>query len=89
MKRLLILLLLAGCSHTGIRTQFVDRPVLKVEKCIKKGDIPVQPKKLSEEGMPLDLEGLAAAALAKVSEWTRYGGKADILFSGCTNSASE
>lgn len=75
--------LLVGCSTTkepGVRIEYVDRPVIKVEKCIKKEDVPKQPVK---EVLPDNLESAFALALAKLSEWTGYGKRVDIIVKNC------
>lgn len=76
------LLLLGACAtQHGIRVEYVDRPVITVEKCIRKDDVPKAPSKLPP--LPTDLEGALATALAKVSEWTRYGKRVDIILPKC------
>lgn len=77
-------LLLAGCATTqpAIRTQIVEKPVIQVEKCVKAEDVPVRPRPLSE-AKPVDLETALSIALAKISEWTRYGNKADEVLTNC------
>lgn len=84
--KLLPLILLAGCAHEvpGIRTQIVEKPVLVVQKCIKKEDVPVKPHTLKEAGTPTDLESALSLSLAKVTEWERYGNKTDEIFKNCT-----
>lgn len=81
--KLLPFTLLFACSHTepGVKIEYVDRPVITVEKCIKKEDVPTRPSKLG--GTPSDLEQALSLALAKVSEWTRYGNKTEIVISNC------
>jgi len=82
--KLLPILLVAGCATTpGIRTIMVDKPVIKVEKCIRTEDIPVRPTPLHSEAVPSDLETALSKTLAKISEWTQYGNKADPLFKKC------
>ncbi len=82
-SKLIPLLLLSACTTTqpGIRIEYVDRPVVTVEKCIRKDDVPKAPSKLPP--LPTDLEGALATALAKVSEWTRYGKRVDIILPKC------
>lgn len=77
-------LLLAGCTTTqpAIRTQIVEKPVIQVQKCVKAEDVPVRPRPLSEAD-PVDLETALSIALAKISEWTRYGNKADEVLMNC------
>lgn len=75
-------LLLVGCSTTpGIEVRTVKVPVLSVEKCIQKKDIPAKPSDLEE--MPFNLEVVARLALAKVAEWQAYGNKVDPVLKGC------
>lgn len=78
-------LLLVGCAHTqpGIKIQTVEVPVIHTQKCIKKEDIPAKPASLSKTTMPSNISDVARLALAKVSEWTRYGNKADLVFKAC------
>lgn len=76
--------LLLGCGERpepGIKIQYVDRPVVTVEKCIKKEDVPTRPDKLG--GTPSDLEQALSLALAKVSEFTRYANKTEIIMKNC------
>lgn len=81
-----LLLALTACASTpAIKTVMVDRPIPIVQKCVKASDIPVRPKTLKEEGLPLDLEKALSIALAKISEWTRYGHQTDTILSGCTS----
>lgn len=77
-------LLLAGCATTqpAIRTQIVEKPVIQIEKCVKAEDVPVRPRPLSES-KPNDLEAALSIALVKISEWTRYGNKADEVLRNC------
>lgn len=79
------LLLLAGCAHapSGIQVQYVDRPVIQVQKCIKATEVPQRPASLKSGPVATNLEQALSLALAKVSEWTRYGDKADVVLSGC------
>lgn len=79
------LLLLAGCATTqpAIRTQIVEKPVIQVEKCVKAEDVPSRPRPLSQEAKPSDLETALSVALAKISEWTRYGNKTDEILKNC------
>lgn len=78
-------LLLAGCATTqpAIRTQIVEKPVIQVQKCVRAGDVPVRPRPLFQGVKPSDLETALAAALAKISEWTRYGNKTDEIIKNC------
>lgn len=77
-------LLLAGCATTqpAIRTQIVEKTVIQVQKCVKAEDVPVRPRPLSE-AKPNDLEAALSIALTKISEWTRYGNKADEVLTNC------
>lgn len=79
------LLLLAGCATTqpAIRTQIVEKPVIQVQKCIKAEDVPTRPRPLAQEAKPSDLETALSIALAKISEWTRYGNKIDEIIKNC------
>lgn len=83
LSSLVLSLLLVGCAHTtpGIKIQTVEVPVIHVQKCIKKEDTPTRPKRLGS--MPSNIEDALRIALAKVSEWTRYGNKADKIFAAC------
>lgn len=82
---LLVGLSLCGCTtNAGIKTVFVDRPVITVEKCIKKEDVPVRPQALKDGPHPTTLDQALGFAEAKVSEWTRYGDKTDVIVKGCT-----
>lgn len=80
------LLLLAGCATTqpAIRTQIVEKPVIQVEKCVKAKDVPSRPRPLAQEAKPSDLETALSIALAKISEWTRYGNKTAEIIKNCT-----
>lgn len=83
--RLLPLLLLASCTTTkGIHTQFVDRPVITIEKCVKKEDIPTPPAPLRSQPAPKDLEDMASKAMGKVGEWEQYGHKTDQILKKCS-----
>lgn len=83
--KLLPVVLLASCATTpGIKTVLVDRPVIKVEKCIKKEDVPQRPEDLKRTPMPKDLETALSVAIAKISEWTRYGNKTDEIMKNCS-----
>jgi len=82
----LIALALAGCATTrtpGIKVEYVDRPVITETKCVKTKDIPTKPGSLSASGIPENVERALSLAMAKVSEWTRYGNKADTILRGC------
>lgn len=76
--------LLSGCATTqpGIKIERVEVPVVVTEKCITKEQVPTVPSNLGP--LPADLEKALAVALAKVSEWTRYGHKTDVVLTGCT-----
>lgn len=83
--KLLPLVMLAGCSTTqpAIRTQIVEKPVIQVQKCVKAEDVPSRPRPLAQEVKPSDLETALSVALAKISEWTRYGNKTDEIMKNC------
>lgn len=83
--KLMPLLLLAGCASTqpGIRTIMVDRPVVQVEHCVNKEDVPARPAPLNTGPPPSDLEQALSVALAKISEWTRYGNRTDEILRAC------
>lgn len=76
---------MSGCSKPsqGIRVEYVDRSVIKVEHCLKASERPVRPTSLKSEGLPADLEKLASVALAKVSEYVRYSNKTEAIMDGC------
>jgi hypothetical protein len=77
-------LLLAGCAgQTGIQTQIVEKPVIHTEKCVKAEEIPATPARLSDEAAPDNVETALAKALAKLSEWTRYGHVTDQILKKC------
>lgn len=79
------ILLLGACSATqpGIRTVLVDRPVVQVEHCLNREDVPSRPAPLNTEPIPSDLEQALSVALAKISEWTRYGNTTDEILRAC------
>lgn len=82
-KLVLSLLLLAGCATTpGIKVVHDQVPVITTKACINTADIPKEPSGLGQA--PDDIEKALATALAKVSEWSRYGEKADIALRGCS-----
>jgi hypothetical protein len=83
--KLMPLLFLAGCASTqpGIRTVMVDRPVVQVEHCVNKEDVPARPASLNTGPAPSDLEQALSVALAKISEWTRYGNRTDEILRAC------
>lgn len=83
--KLMPLLLLGACASTqpGIRTVMVDRPVVQVEHCVNEEDVPARPAPLNTEPIPSDLEQALSVALAKVSEWTRYGNRTDEILRSC------
>lgn len=85
-KFLLIPLALAACTTTregGIKVEYVEKPVIQVQPCVKAADVPERPARLSSP--PDNIERALAVALAKVSEWTRYGNKADVILKGCSS----
>lgn len=78
------LLLLGGCTTTpGIRVERVEVPIVTVEKCIQKKDIPAKPSSL--EKMPFSLEVATRLSLAKLAEWQAYGNKVDPILKGCAD----
>lgn len=79
------LLLLGACATTqpAIRTQIVEKPVVITQKCVKVEDVPSRPRPLAQEAKPSDLETALSTALAKISEWTRYGNKTDEIMKNC------
>lgn len=83
----LLTLLLAACATTrepGIKVEYVDKPVIVEQKCVKGKDIPSLPGRLSSTAIPSNVETALAVALAKVSEWTRYGNKTDAILKSCS-----
>lgn len=80
------LLLLGACATTqpGLRTVMVDRPVIQVEHCVKKEDVPARPATLNSGPTPSSLDQALSLALAKLSEWTRYGNRTDEILRACT-----
>ena len=83
---LLPLLLLGACATTpekGIKVEYVDRPVITETKCVKVKDIPQRPGSLAASGLPSNVERALSLAMAKVSEWTRYGNKTNEILVSC------
>ncbi len=83
---LLLPLLLAACAtrgEPGIRVEYVDRPVIQQKYCLQPSDIPKRPGNLSGTAVPSNLEKALDVAMAKVSEWIRYGNQANVLMNGC------
>lgn len=80
------LLLLGACATTqpGIRTVMVDRPVVQVEHCVRQEDVPARPATLNSGPTPSNLEQALSLALAKISEWTRYGNRTGEILRACT-----
>lgn len=79
-------LTLVGCSQPqGIHIEQVKVPVVKVEKCVKQSDIPKQPQPLHAKPAPNEIEGALSLALAKISEWVRYGHQVDPIMKGCSS----
>lgn len=79
-------LLLASCATTkdpGIKVEYIEKPVIQVQSCVKASDVPDRPARLASP--PDNLERALSLALAKVSEWTRYGNKADVILKGCSS----
>lgn len=83
--KLIPLLILAGCVKpgVGIRTEIVEVPVIQVEHCVSPEDIPVRPSPLQSGRRPTDLETALSLALAKLSEWVRYGNQTEVVLRGC------
>lgn len=82
----LLPLCLAACSTPstpGIKVEYIDRPVVQVQPCVKASDVPTRPSRLASP--PDNLERALSLALAKVSEWTRYGNKSDVILKGCSS----
>jgi len=69
----------------GIKVEYVDKPVLVETKCVKAKDIPSRPGPLSASAIPSNIETALSVALAKVSEWTRYGNKTDVILKSCSS----
>lgn len=83
---LLPILLLSGCSSSNpaIKTQFVDRPVIQTVHCLKQEDVPKRPEPLATSAaVPEDLETALALSLSKLSEWSRFGNKIDVIIKNC------
>lgn len=80
-----LLILLSACAkpEQGIRVEYVDRPVITETSCVKAKDVPSRPGPLSSSATPKNLESALSVALAKVSEWTRYGGRANAILTSC------
>lgn len=83
MKALFPFLLLAGCAtaEPAVRVETVEVPVIRVEKCVAKADVPELPAALPPR--PSYLPAALDLALAKVLEWVSYGEKADAVLQGC------
>jgi len=81
-------LLLIACttpSTPGIKVEYVDKPVLVETKCVKPKDIPSRPGPLAASAIPSNVESALSVALAKVSEWTRYGNRTDAILKSCVS----
>lgn len=77
--------LIGACTKPdapGIRVEYVDRPVIQVEKCIQKQDRPIRPSKLGT--VPDKIEDALSMVLAKVSEFNRYSNKTELILDSCT-----
>lgn len=84
--KFLLPLALAACSTTstpGIKVEYIEKPVIQVQPCVKASDVPERPSRLASP--PDNLERALSLALAKVSEWTRYGKKSDVILKGCSS----
>ncbi len=78
--------LLTACGprpEPGIKVEYIDRPVIQQKSCIQPTDIPKRPGSLSSVAVPSNLEKALDVAMAKVSEWIRYGNRADAIMSAC------
>ena len=83
-KMLPWLLLLSACAThqtPGIKVEYVDKPVIVQKSCLEPKDIPTRPARLGSP--PANLETALAVVMAKVSEWTRYGNRADPALQSC------
>ncbi len=81
---LFIGLLLCGCTtRYGTKVETIEVPVLRVEKCVKKEDIPTRPDQLGE--LPSNLETAMRIALAKIADWKAYGNQVDLGLQGCAD----
>ena len=76
--------LLAGCAGKAppaVEVRTVEVPVVRVEKCIAKRDIPTKPGPLPKR--PKAISQALDVAVAKVLEWQSYGDRADAVMKGC------
>ena len=83
-KRFLPLVLaLSACqtARPGIEVRTVEEPVVRVESCIARADIPDRPASLPKR--PASIVAALDIAVAKILEWTSYGEKADAVLRGC------
>lgn len=81
-------LLLTACGprpEPGIKIQKVEVPVIQIQHCIAKEDIPERPAPLSTQKMPTLLEDQLRLALRKIGEWVKYGNKTDPVLRGCAS----
>ena len=79
-------LTLMACTtgkEPGIRVEYVDRPVIQQVPCVSSKDIPKRPGTLASTTLPKNVEAALSVALARISEWTRYGNKADAILGAC------
>jgi len=79
------LLLLSACAThqtPGIKVEYVEKPVIVQKACLQSKDIPIVPNRLG--AAPTNIETALATALAKVSEWMRYGNRADPIMKSCS-----
>lgn len=80
------LLALAGCAGKplpAVEVRTVEVPVLRVEKCIAKADVPAKPAALPKR--PQAIGKALDVAVAKVLEWQTYGDRADAVMKGCAD----
>lgn len=79
----LALVLLAGCNSRKpvIDVQTVEVPVLRVERCLDKKDIPARPGPLPKR--PSSVSVAVDILLGKVRNWELYGDKADASMQAC------
>ena len=83
---LLLPLTLMACAtrgEPGIKVEYVDRPVIQEVPCVKAKDVPTRPAPLKDTALPSNVEAALSVALARISQWTRYGNKADAILTSC------
>lgn len=73
----------ATAKDPAYKVEYVDRPVIQQKACLSPSDVPSRPAPLGSSAIPTNLERALSVALAKVSEWTRYGNKADVIMKTC------